>query len=201
MTNKILIPLIVVLSLITIGVVSLTQLNKSPEKVAVVTSPAIESSVKSQVAISSSSVQTLSSVVSSIIQKAEESKVGGVVTVESLKSPQYVQDYLNCPTKFSSKVSKNYFRLGIYKDTGDKEYRYLCVPENILDECSKYKGGTSFGFNHNKGYPLETQQELINTYGRGGGGLFKKENTIAINTMKVEVSFLLDTQSTHVQIH
>jgi hypothetical protein len=77
MSNKILIPVIIVLSLITIGVASLTQLNKAPEKVTMNTNQSSEivSSIKSQIVSSSSLVQSLvssTSVVSST-QKVVES--------------------------------------------------------------------------------------------------------------------------------
>ena len=83
MSNKIIIPLIIVLSLITIGVASLTQLNKSSEKVVVVTSSVTISSVKSQVVSISSTIQTNSSIAvlsaqTSSAQKVEGSKVGSV---------------------------------------------------------------------------------------------------------------------------
>jgi hypothetical protein len=82
MSNKTLIPVIIILSLITIGVASLIQLSKVPEKVAMNTSSEVVSSVKSQVVSSSSSVQIVnSSSVASSAQKVVES-----VGVESLKA-------------------------------------------------------------------------------------------------------------------
>jgi hypothetical protein len=60
MSNKTLIPLIIVLSLITIGVASLTQLNKAPEKLGVNPSSEVVSSFKTQVFSGSSSKSEIS---------------------------------------------------------------------------------------------------------------------------------------------
>jgi hypothetical protein len=162
MSNKTLIPVIIILSLITIGVASLTQLNKASGKVVMNSSSEVVSSVKSQVVSSSSSV--LSQVSSSDVFSSQ--KVAESVKAESkVAVPQYVKDYLNCPTKFTA-VDKFYFRLGIYKDIGDTEYKYLCVPQNVVDECSKLPGGMAYGFKYNKGYKLESLSEGIKKYGR-----------------------------------
>jgi hypothetical protein len=78
MSNKTLIPVIIILSLITIGVASLTQLNKVPGKVGVNPSSEVVSSVKSQVVSSSSLIPaqvSSSSVVSSEQRVAESVKV------------------------------------------------------------------------------------------------------------------------------
>ena len=121
MSNKILIPLIVVLSLITVGVASLTQLNKPSEKVAVVTSPAIESSVKSQVTVSST-IQTNSSVgvssaQTSSAQKVEESKSQDNIKVES-KTPAQVNSKCNLPESENLvKTEDGCFNLGISVNT------------------------------------------------------------------------------------
>ena len=79
-----------------------TQLNKSSEKVAVVTSSAAISIVKSQVVISSQNVQANFSGVSSA-QKVEESKVDSVVTAENKK---LVQDNSNCNLPESENLVK-----------------------------------------------------------------------------------------------
>jgi hypothetical protein len=83
MSNKFLIPLIIVLSLITIGVASLTQLNKTPEKVAMNKSSEIVSSVKTQIVSSSSSAQsqTSSSVISSAQKVVESVKTESQTTI------------------------------------------------------------------------------------------------------------------------
>ena len=76
MSNKILISVIIVLSLITIGVASLKQFNKIPEKLALNSSLEIISSVKALVVSSSSVVQSSSSyMVVSSAQKLEEGSV------------------------------------------------------------------------------------------------------------------------------
>lgn len=60
MSNKIIVPLVIVLSLITIGVASLTQLSKAPDKVAINSSSEVVSSVKSQVVSDSNSRSEIS---------------------------------------------------------------------------------------------------------------------------------------------
>jgi hypothetical protein len=78
MSNKFLIPLIIILSLITIGVASLTQLNKGSGKVTINQSSEVISSLKTEAMYSSSSVQTqvyASSVVSSAQKVMESVKV------------------------------------------------------------------------------------------------------------------------------
>ena len=79
MSNKILVLIIVVLALITIGVASLTQLNKSPEKLAMNSSSEITSSVKAQIVSRSSLAQSQTS--SSVVYSAQ--KVVESVKVES----------------------------------------------------------------------------------------------------------------------
>jgi hypothetical protein len=164
MSNKYLLPIIIILSLITIGVASLTQLNKTDQKVAMNSSLTAVSSIKALVVSSSGLVQTSSSSDVSSNQKVVESvKVDSSIAITSF--PQYVKDYLNCSTKFTA-VDKFYFRLGIYKDIGDSEYKYLCVPQNVVDECSQGSGGIVYGTKSNKGGELTPTPDGLKKYGR-----------------------------------
>jgi hypothetical protein len=89
MSNKTLIPIIIILSLITIGVASLTQFSKVPNKVGVNSSSEIVSSDKSQVFSSSSLVQIANS--SSVASSAQK-----VVESDKIESQAVVSNTINC---------------------------------------------------------------------------------------------------------
>jgi hypothetical protein len=135
MSNKILIPVIVVLSLITIGVASLTQLSKTPGKVAMNQSLEITSSVKTQTVSSSSSIPTQisqSSAVSSAQKVVESVKAESQVIVpntnnhkvtylDSKNPPQYIKDYFECKNLIRD-------RSGIFVSENNT-IKYKCPPE------------------------------------------------------------------------
>ncbi len=150
MTNKILIPLIVFLSLITIGVASLSQLNKSPEKVALNTSLVTLSSVKSQVVISSSAVQTNSSVAASYLSSYPKSFSGTLgnsdilLNIISDSNAEYI--YKGVSEKVIS--IKNQSNLGFYSfQEGPTTFIYF-DKKNLVGEWADGK----------KSYPLKMQE-------------------------------------------
>jgi hypothetical protein len=138
MSNKTLIPLIIILSLITIGVASLTQFNKAPEKIAINTnqSSEITSSVKTQGVSSSSLVpaQVISSSTVSSAQKAVESLVKpqqeikydenriAFLSNDKSKLPKSVIQFLDCSTKM---LKKHYGAFII--ENGEEVYK--CPPK------------------------------------------------------------------------
>jgi hypothetical protein len=150
MSNKTLIPLIIVLSLITIGVASLTQLNKSPAKVAMNTSQNSEiiSSVKTQVGSGSSqnvSKVTETSNVSS--PQAEQTKSEVVITpkpetvdgskvtyIDRNNPPQYIKDYLACEEKIL-KLNLPYIQFITVSGT---KIEIQCPPD-VIKKCDGIK--------------------------------------------------------------
>ena len=188
MSNKILIPLIVVLTLITIGVASLTQLNKSSEKVAVVTSSSTVANVKSQVLPSSSTIKINSSAAVSSAQKVEESMVRSksLINLQSeikydenniayllsdkSKLPKSLIQFLDCSTKFL----KGHYGAFIVEN---REEVYKCPPKIEMLGC---RFNVSYLILPSKPYPItfdENNQPLyppdydikkiINTYKTG----------------------------------
>ena len=193
MSNKILIPLIVVLSLITIVASSLTQLNKSSEKVVVVTSSVTISSVKSQVVSISSTIQTNSSIAvlsaqTSSAQKVEGSKVGSVnspnlqkeisydenniafLSDDKSKLPKSVIQFLDCPTKFL----KGHYGAFIVEN---EEEIYKCPPKIGTLGCKfnisylvlpSKPFPITFDENNQPLYPQDFDiKKIINTYKTG----------------------------------
>ena len=158
MTNKFIIPLIVVLSLITIGVVSLTQLNKSSEKVALNTSSATVSSVKPQVVIGSSSIQGISSVAVSSSQKVEESKVESVVTVESKKP---VQDNSKCNLPESENLVKTEDGCFIFS-SGGRVTGTNSISEGELDSLNIYFKQAAINYYSKVNSKFLSSQHFIN---------------------------------------
>ena len=187
MSNKILIPLIVFLSLITIGVASLIQLNKPSEKIALNGSSTIVPNVKSQTAESSQNVQASSSVVLSA-QKVEESMVGSksLINLQSeikydenniayllsdkSKLPKSLIQFLDCSTKFL----KGHYGAFIVEN---REEVYKCPPKIEMLGC---RFNVSYLILPSKPYPItfdENNQPLyppdydikkiINTYKTG----------------------------------
>jgi hypothetical protein len=126
MSNKLLIPLIIILSLITIGVVSLTQLNKVPGKFAMNNNQSSEiiSSIKTQVGSSSSSVQILnsSSVVSSIQKVVESVKAESQAVIPNTtecnlpESENLVKTEVGCFVLYFSMSDGYTFKEDIIKD-------------------------------------------------------------------------------------
>jgi hypothetical protein len=145
MSNKIIVSLIIILSLITIGVASLTQLNKSPEKVAINSSSEIVSSVKTQIVSSSSSVpaQVSSSSVVFSTQKVVESvkvesqniKKSQVIYLDSKNPPQYIKDYLACQNTISAEY-------GVFDSEADN-IKFRCPPQ---EKCQEPKQGWRYNY-------------------------------------------------------
>jgi hypothetical protein len=151
MSNKILILVIVVLSLITIGVASLTQLNKSPGKVAMNSSQSSEivSSVESQVSSSLVQVQSqvsLPSVVSSAEKVVESVKDESqtvipntnnpkVTYLDSKNPPQYIKDYLVCQKNPNAIY-------GLFVSEEDI-IKFKCPPE---EKCQEPKQGWRYNY-------------------------------------------------------
>jgi hypothetical protein len=139
-------------------------------------SSSISSGISSVPSVTSSAVQSIqSSSQSQVAQFSSTSKVkesqndliktsSSIITKNSNITPKFVTDLLNCPTKFTA--YKGYYRLGIYKDVGDKEYNYLCIPQNVVDECNKVPGGMRYGFKFNSGSQLETMIAYLKKYGK-----------------------------------
>ncbi len=139
MSNKILIPVIVVLSLITIGVASLTQLNKPETKLVLNTSSATISENKSSSVLSS--LIPISSISNSSAQKVEESKnvelnplvdqvnILKLEVLDSKNPPTYINDYFVCqktsPTKEFGILIQNIDGKPEYKCPKSLEY-YGC---------------------------------------------------------------------------
>jgi hypothetical protein len=155
MSNKLIVPLIVIFSLITIVVMATIQLYKAPEKVTMNTNQSSEivSSIKSQIVSSSSLVQILnsSSVVSST-QKVVESvnaesqsnnninvNVPKVTYLDSKNPPQYIKDYYECQNLIRN-------RSGVFVSE-DNTIKYKCPPEG---KCPQ----DGFGWRYN----YETQK-------------------------------------------
>jgi hypothetical protein len=156
MSNKILIPVVVIFSILTIGVGSLIQLNKNPQKVVINPnqSSQIVSSYKPQIVSSSTLVQSQnsSSVISSHI-KVVDSNIEGFVKSESkiinkspseitydenniayLSSeksnlPKSVTQFLDCTTKFLNGHN------GAFVIENDEEV-YKCPPKIETLGCS-----------------------------------------------------------------
>jgi hypothetical protein len=161
MSNKTLIPVIIILSLITIGVASLTQLNKAPEKVAINSSLEAASSVKAQVSSSSNLVpaQVISSSTVSSAQKVVESVKSlneitydenriAYLSKDKSKLPKSVLQFLDCPTKM---LKKHYGAFII--ENGEEVYK--CPPKIETLGC---KFNASYLIMPSKPYPI-TQDE------------------------------------------
>jgi hypothetical protein len=143
MSNKIIVPIIIVLSLITIGVASLTQLNKAPGKVAMNNSQSSESvwSIKSQV--DSGSSQNVSKVTESLnvsspqaekptselsISPNSEVVEGSKVTyIDRNNPPQYIKDYLACETKDLKDEDGTLTHFSFFEKAGEI-IKYQCPP-------------------------------------------------------------------------
>ena len=84
-----------------------------------------------------------------------------VETVDPNNVPKFVQDYINCPTKFFQQHN------GFSKSKVEDGFRYTCIPQNMVNECSQYPNTTRLGTEYNKGQKVEvTDTKKYSIYGK-----------------------------------
>ena len=151
-TYKFIIPAVILFSLISISLLAFTQLSKPEQKIVtnLNSTSQLASAIKSQFSVSSSqavSSSTISSPVAQVVSSVKtESQVAAsspkVEFLDSNNPPQYIKDYLACPTKDSQSyvgffdVQNNITK---YHCAPDNENEYLC-PEGVYEQKINSKG-------------------------------------------------------------